>query len=177
MRLATDEFIRRLPRPHPARWLPSHSALWTVGQRRAPGKHREGPQPARRGSTRGHTSGGRRGHSSHTARAMPLLWRADAYCRGLPSRAKAAITGTTIGAGRMMKRASFPSTRHWPLLRCRGAGACPGLREYLEIDRFRYDQASGAPAFSAKCFRRASQSHHQSVPNSTAAATVGALSP
>jgi hypothetical protein len=77
----------------------------------------------------------------------------------------------------MKERASFPSTRHWPLLRCRGAGACPGLRERLEIDRFRYDQASEAPAFSAKCFRRASQSHLQSIPILTAAAAVGALSP
>lgn len=81
--------------------------------------------------------------------ALPLLWRADAHRRDLPSRAKAAITGTTTGAGRMMKRPSLPSTRHWPLLRHRIAGACPGRREHLEMDRFRYDQTSGATAFSA----------------------------
>lgn len=77
----------------------------------------------------------------------------------------------------MMKRPSFPSTKHWPLLRHRIARACQGRREHLKMDRFGYDQTSGAPAFPAKCFRRASQSHLWSVSIFTAVATVGALSP
>jgi hypothetical protein len=77
----------------------------------------------------------------------------------------------------MMERPSFPSTKHWSLLRRRVAGACPRRHEHLEMDGFQWDLIARASAFSAKCFRRASQSHLQSVPIFTAATTVGALSP
>jgi len=70
---------------------------------------RPAPRTARRIRTR------RRDHPTHPARAVPLLRRAHAHHRDLPSRAKANVARTTTGAGRMTHRLSDDAERHWLL--------------------------------------------------------------
>jgi hypothetical protein len=90
MTLAPHEFIRPLPAPCPATWLPPHPALRPARQFRPQGHYSARPRTACRGTA----AGARR--SARTTRLAPtlsLLRRADDHHRDL--RAMAATTRAT----------------------------------------------------------------------------------
>ncbi len=113
MRLETGEFIRRFLIHVLPDGFHRIRALRAAGQRGSQGHHRPHPRIARRGAAGPGLAGECRGHPSHPARTVPLLWRRDAHRRDLPPRSEAVISSTTSGVRRMTQRPSQTRETHW----------------------------------------------------------------
>jgi len=157
--------------------LPSHPPIRPARLRRTQVQHCEDPHLAEGGATRGRTSGHRRDQPAHLARTVPLLWRPHADRRDLPAGAKAAVTGSTTGAGGMMRCLSIWLTCRRFLFGSRAAEACPRRRNPLKIHVLHGTQRPEAPVSSGGSHRFAQPFNLRQSLTPTAATTSSPLSP